>query len=117
MAFFAPSPHVDNQEASADGDATVGDVEVGEVIALARMELDEIGDSLVYDPVVEVSHRAAQDEGERDTHQPVAALGRTGSFQKYRDDDYEDGGRQTDQNEHPDPAFGVGEESESDTWI
>ena len=105
MPLLAPSPHVYYQEASAYGDATVSDVEIGKVIAVARMELDEIGDSLVYDAVIEVSHGAAQDESESDAHEPVAALGGTGSLQKYGHDDYEDGGRQADQNEHPDPAF------------
>src|SRR5258708_5106003 len=117
MLPFAASEHVDNQQGSADGDATVGDVEVGEILALARMELDEIGDGVAYDAVVEISERAAEDEGQRDPHQPIAPLAGFRTFEQNRSNNDEDCRGKAYQNEGPDRTAGFGKESESDTWV
>src|ERR1700722_20449795 len=53
----------DEEEACADDDAAVGDVEVGPVV-VADVDFEEIDDVAVADAVVEVADGSAEDERE-----------------------------------------------------
>ena len=55
----------EQQEAGADDDAGVGDVEVGPVV-VDDVDFEEVDDVVEADAVVEVAEGSAEDEGERD---------------------------------------------------
>src|ERR1022692_3506181 len=55
----------EEEEAGADDDAGVGDVEVGPVVVV-DLHGEEVDDVVEADAVVEVAERSAKDEGERD---------------------------------------------------
>src|SRR5579872_1130887 len=114
MTPFPPSPHVDQQQACADGDAAIGDVEVRKVIAFARMKLDEIGDGVAYDAIVEISKSAPENERQGNSHQGAVRL--TGAEEDRGDYD-QHGGRESDQDKRSQRPGRVREEAESNTWV
>src|ERR1035437_2545185 len=67
----------EEEEACADDDAGVGDVEVGPVVVV-DLYGEEVDDVVEADAVVEVAERSAEDEGEcRSEERRVGEEGRT----------------------------------------
>ena len=66
FGFFSGEQGVEEEQAGADDDGAIGNVEVGPVIA-EDVDLDEVDDRAVEDAVVEVADGAAEDQSESDS--------------------------------------------------
>ena len=62
LGLFLPgAPHIEQEQAGADGDGAIGDVERRKIIG-APMYFDEIGHGFVYKAIVKIAKGAAQDQ-------------------------------------------------------
>src|SRR5580658_236666 len=106
-------PHVQQQQASANGDGAVGDVE-GRKIMRAGVDFDKIGHRAVDNSIIQVSERAAQNETQRNAQQGVALA--RGPQQHEGNRDQNSRGKSDQQNVAPD-ARERGEHAEGDARI
>ncbi len=111
-AFFGEQG-IEEQEAGADDDGTVGHIEVGPVVA-EDVDLNEVDDGAVDDAIVEVAERSAEHQGEGGGGEGDSAAE---ADQGDEDGDCGDGGKG---NESPADGVGrggVGEEREGRALI
>src|SRR5580698_9043592 len=107
------TPHVEKQQARANGDGAVGDVE-GRKIMRAGVDFDKIGHRAVDNSIIQVSERAAQNETQRNAQQGVALA--RGPQQHGGNRNQHGRGKSDEQNVAPD-ARKRGEHSEGDARI
>src|SRR5580704_938910 len=86
MTYFSllGPPHVQQQQASANGDGAVGHVE-GREIMLAGVDFDKIGHGTVDNSIIQVSERSAQYEGEGGAKHRIALGAGAQKYGSYRD--------------------------------
>src|SRR5215475_13413770 len=105
---------LEHEQAHADDDEAVGEVEVGPRVALPELEVEEV-DHLVriLDAIDQVSDGATRDQAERERREPVPG----GELAEERDDDREREQRDPDEEEQPPALRRLCEEAEGRSGI
>src|ERR1019366_3869238 len=104
---------IEEQEAGAGDDGTVGYVEVGPMVG-EDVEFDEVDDRSVDDAVVDIAERARKDEGQSDGRNVDAIA------EPHQGDENDQGGEDREGNQAPADRIGrsrVGKEGESRAFV